>query len=199
MKAILFLTALMSISPLIAGLEPGDTLKISLLGLSAEEQQKVNGEYRVGESGTISMPLLDAPVTARGLNAEQLARAIEAAYRAEQIYTKPRIQAEVLAGPDKSAEISQVSIGGQVRKAGAAPYRKGMTVIQAIDAAGGRNDFGSLNVMLIRGEKQYCLDFQKLAHKNIVLLPDDSLQIEQKGVVDRWKGSDETVKPLLAK
>lgn len=199
MKAFLFMAMVFSASPVLAGLEPGDTVKVNLLGVDGDEQTKVNGEYRVGESGTIAMPLLDKPVTARGLNAEQLARAIEAAYRAEQIYTKPRIQAEALNGPERKGEASQVSIGGQVRKAGGAPYHKGMTVIQALDAAAGRNDFGSRNVMLLRGGKQYCLDFQNLKHKNIELLPNDSLQVELKGVIDRWKGNDETVKPLLAK
>ena len=88
MKATLFLALVLTTSPLLAGLEPGDTVKISLRGVEGDEQTKVNGEYRVGESGTISMPLLDKPVTARGLNAEQLARAIEAAYRAEDIHAK---------------------------------------------------------------------------------------------------------------
>jgi hypothetical protein len=74
-----------------------------------------------------------------------------------------------------------------------------MTVIQALDAAGGRNDFGSRNVILLRAGKQYCLDFQNLKHKNIELLPNDSLQVEQKGVLDRWKGDEGTVKPLLGK
>jgi protein involved in polysaccharide export with SLBB domain len=200
MNAVLLLSiATLSTTPLLAGLEPGDTVKISLLGVEGDEQTKVNGEYRIGESGTIAMPFLDSPVTARGLNAEQLARAIEAAYRTEQIYIKPRIQADVRNGKEKKVDDSQVSIGGQVRKAGGTPYRKDMTVIQALDEAGGRNDFGSRNVILLRAGKQYCLDFQQLAHKNIVLLPNDSLQVEQKGVIDRWKGTDETVKPLLGK
>ncbi|HEY1120547.1 MAG TPA: polysaccharide biosynthesis/export family protein [Haloferula sp.] len=199
MKATLFLAGILSISPLLAGLEPGDTVKISLRGVDGDEQQKVNGEYRVGESGAVSMPLLDKPVPARGLNAEQLARAIEAAYRAEDIYTKPSIQAEVLKGKELDPNQAIISIGGQVRKAGETTFRKGMTVIQALDAAGGRNDFGSRNVILLRAGKQYCLDFKNLAHKNIELLPNDSLQVEQEGVIDRWKGSDEAVKPLLPK
>ncbi|MEK7953213.1 polysaccharide biosynthesis/export family protein [Luteolibacter soli] len=199
MKAALFLSMVLSISPALAGLEPGDTVKISLLGVEGDEQAKVNGQYRIGESGTIAMPLLDKPVTARGLNAEQLARAIEAAYRAEQIYTKPSIQAEVLKGVIVDPNETIVSIGGQVRKAGQTTFRKGMTVILAIDAAGGRNDFGSRNVVLLRAGKQYCLDFHNLKHKNIELLPNDSLQVEQKGVIDRWKGDDETVKPLISK
>ncbi|MCW1922724.1 polysaccharide biosynthesis/export family protein [Luteolibacter arcticus] len=199
MKANFLLAMVLSVSPVLAGLEPGDTVKISLLGVDGAEQTKVNGEYRVGESGTISMPLLDNPVTARGLNAEQLSRAIEAAYRAEEIYTKPSIVAEVLKGPEVDPNQAVVSIGGQVRKAGGTPFRKGMTVIQALDAAGGRNDFGSRNVMLLRAGKQYCLDFQKLAHKNIELLPNDSIQVEQKGVIDRWKGTEDNVKVLMGK
>jgi protein involved in polysaccharide export with SLBB domain len=198
MRATLF-SVMMSVTPALAGLETGDTVKISLRGVEAGEQQKIGGEYRVGESGSVSLPLLENPVTARGLNAEQLARAIEAAYRTEGIYTKPSIQAEVLKGPEVDPNEAIVSIGGQVRRAGESPFRKGMTVIQALDAAGGRNDFGGRNVMLLRGGKQYCLDFLKLKHKNIVLLPNDSLQVEPKGVIDRWKGTEESVKPLLEK
>ena len=199
MKPPLLFSLVLTATPVLAGLEPGDTVKISLLGVEGDEQTKVNGEYRIGESGTIAMPFLDSPVTARGLNAEQLARAIEAAYRTEQIYIKPRIQADVLNGKEKKVDDSQVSIGGQVRRAGGTPYRKDMTVIQALDEAGGRNDFGSRNVILLRAGKQYCLDFQQLAHKNIVLLPNDSLQVEMKGVIDRWKGNDAAIKPLLGK
>ena len=199
MKPPLLFSLVLTATPVLAGLEPGDTVKISLLGVEGDEQTKVNGEYRIGESGTIAMPFLDSPVTARGLNAEQLARAIEAAYRTEQIYIKPRIQADVLNGKEKKVDDSQVSIGGQVRRAGGTPYRKDMTVIQALDEAGGRNDFGSRNVILLRAGKQYCLDFQQLAHKNIVLLPNDSIQVEMKGVIDRWKGNAEAVKPLLGK
>jgi len=197
MKATLFLAIALTISPLLAGLEPGDTVKISLRGVEGDEQTKVNGEYRVGESGTISMPLLDKPVNARGLNAEQLARAIEAAYRAEEIYTKPSIQAEVLKGDIVDPNQTQVSIGGQVRRAGG--ISQGHDRHPRPRCAGGRNDFGSRNIILLRGGQQYCIDFQNLKHKNIKLQPNDSLQVQQKGVIDRWKGNDETVKPLLEK
>jgi protein involved in polysaccharide export with SLBB domain len=77
------------------------------------------------------------------------------------------------------------------------PFRKDMTVIQAIDSAGGRNDFGGRNLFLIRDGKQVCLDFTKLAHKNIILRPGDSIQVEQKGILDRWKGQEDAVKPLM--
>ena len=184
------------IAPALAGLEPGDKIQLTLRGVETAEQESVNGTYRVGESGQMRLPLLDRTVAARGLTPEQFARAAEAAYRAEGIYTQPAIEAEVLQGKEQDGA-KVISIGGQVRRGGELPFRKAMTVIQALDAAGGRNDFGGRNLLLLRGGKQYCLDFLNLKHKGIRLLPDDSLQVEQKGVLDRWKGSEEAVKPLL--
>ncbi|WP_035614631.1 SLBB domain-containing protein [Haloferula sp. BvORR071] len=181
-----------------AGLEPGDTVKVSLRGLEATEQQKVNGEYKVGEAGGVSLPLLDKPVPARGLSAEQFARAAEAAYRSEGIYTTPKIEAEAVKGTTVDNGPSMVSIGGHVKRAGDVQYRQGLTVVRAINGAGGRDDFASRNVLLIRNGKSYWIDYTKLEHKNIVLLPNDALQVDQHGAItDRWKGSDESVKPLL--
>lgn len=196
MNAVRILPMILLISPALAGLEPGDGIQLTLRGVDPAEQQSVNGNYRVGESGHVRLPLLDKTVMARGLTPEQFARAAEAAYRAAGIYTKPAIEVEPLAA-EKNGQPSVVSVGGQVQRAGESAFRKDMTVIQAIDAAGGRNPFGGRNVLLIRGGKQYCLDFLNLKHKNIRLLPDDSLQVEQKGVIDRWRGSEEAVKALL--
>jgi protein involved in polysaccharide export with SLBB domain len=197
MKAIPWLSVVLLVSPALAGLEPGDGVKVSLRGVEASEQEKVNGVYRVGESGGVSLPLLDHPVAAKGLTGEQFARAAEAAYKAASIYTKPKIEVDVVEGNLQPGGPAVISVGGQVQRAGESAFRKGMTVIQAIDASGGRNAFGGRNIMLLRGGRQYCLDFNNLKHKNIPLLPDDSLQVEQKGVLDRWKGSEEKVKTLL--
>jgi protein involved in polysaccharide export with SLBB domain len=181
------------------GLAPGDSIKITLRGIGAGEQEKVNGEYKLGESGGVRLPMLEGPLNAKGLTTEQFARAAEAAYRDQGIYTSPAIEVEAVAGGEKDAIASIVSVGGEVRKAGDAEYRKGLTVIQAINAAGGRNDFGGRNVMLIRGGKQYCLDYLNLKHKNLILRPNDALQVEPRGAItDRWKGTEEGVKPLLA-
>jgi protein involved in polysaccharide export with SLBB domain len=180
----------------LAGLEAGEQINLTIRGVDATEQQKISGIYRVGESGGVRLPLLDDLVAARGLTAEQFARAAESAYKSAGIYARPAIEVETVQGKDQQG-VALISVGGQVRRGGDSPFRKGMTVIQAIDAAGGRNDFGSRNLFLLRGGKQYCLDFTNLAHKNIVLLPGDSLQVDQKGVLDRWKGSDEMVKKLL--
>ena len=191
-----FVTLLVT-SPLATGLEPGEQIQLTIRGVDPAEQEKINGSYRVGESGGVRLPLLDAPLKADGLTPEQFARAAESAYRQAGIYVRPAIEVEAIQGGDQRAA-AVVSLGGQVRRAGETPYRKGMTVIQALDAAGGRNEFGGRNLLLFRDGKQYCLDFTQLGHKNIILKPGDSIQVEQKGaVVDRWKGTEEKVRELM--
>lgn len=180
----------------LAGLEAGEQINLTIRGVAADEQQKIAGVYRVGESGSVRLPMLDQLVAARGLTPEQFARAAETAYKAAGIYSQPAIEIEVIKGKNLDGS-TVVSLGGQVRRAGEVPFRKDMTVLQGIDAAGGRNDFGGRNLFLIREGKQYCLDFTNLAHKNIVLRPGDSIQVEQKGVIDRWKGQDAVVKKLM--
>jgi protein involved in polysaccharide export with SLBB domain len=180
----------------LAGLEAGEQINLTIRGVAADEQQKIAGIYRVGESGSIRLPMLDQLVAARGLTPEQFARAAETAYKSAGIYSQPAIEIEVIKGKNIDGS-TVVSLGGQVRRAGEVPFRKDMTVLQGIDAAGGRNDFGGRNLFLIREGKQYCLDFTNLAHKNIILRPGDSIQVEQKGVIDRWKGQDAVVKKLL--
>jgi hypothetical protein len=49
-----------------AGLEPGDSIKVTLRGIGAGEQEKVNGEYKLGESGGVRLPMLEAPLNAKG-------------------------------------------------------------------------------------------------------------------------------------
>ncbi|MEO7100624.1 MAG: SLBB domain-containing protein [Luteolibacter sp.] len=182
----------------LAGLEPGEQINLTIRGVDPAEQQKISGIYRVGESGGVRLPLLNELLPARGLTPEQFARAAEAAYQKSGIYSQPAIEVETVKGTDQDGP-AVVSVGGQVHRAGDSAFRKGMTVIQAIDAAGGRNEFGGRNLFLYRDGKQYCLDFTNLSHKNIVLHPDDSIQVEQKGIIDRWKGQDETVKTLMEK
>jgi len=181
----------------VAGLETGAQISLTIRGVDPAEQQKVSGTYRVGESGRVRLPLLDQALPASGMTAEQFARSAEAAYKVAGIYVRPAIEVEILQGKDQPGGPAVLSVGGQVRRPGETTFRKGMTVIQALDAAGGRNEFGGRNLLLFRDGHQYCLDFTNLHHKNIVLHPGDSLQVEQKGIIDRWKGEDASIQKLI--
>ena len=60
--------------------------------------------------------------------------------------------------------------------------------LQAVQAAGDRTEFGSRNIKLIRAGKTTPLDFRKAEHKNFPLEPNDSIIIEQRGVLESDRG-----------
>jgi protein involved in polysaccharide export with SLBB domain len=197
MKVSLLITFVLSTCSAFAGLEPGDKIQLSIRGLPAEDKGEIDGNYRLDDNGNVRLPMLERPVAARGLEPDQFARTAEKAFRDAEIFMQPVIEVEILEGIGQRAAAA-VSVAGHVRRAGEMPYRKNMTVLQALDAAGGHNEFGGRNVQLFRDGKQYTLDFNNLAHKNIILKPGDSVHVEQKGaLMDRWKGNDDRVRDLL--
>ena len=179
-----------------AKLTEGDTLQVTVRGVPSSEQQGINGEYNVDDRGGVRLPHLEKPLNAKGLSASQFARAAEKAYQTAGIYRAPAI--EVVSKADIKAAGAMISVGGHVGRDGRFPFQKGMTVMQAIDGAGGCNEFASRNVFLYRKGKRVCLDFRDLAHKNIELQQGDSLQVDQRpAILDRWKGKPEEVAPYL--
>lgn len=177
-----FLISLSS-SLLHGGVKEGDSVQVTVRGIPATEQEKINGAYRVGAGG-IRLPFLKSRLPVSGMEPDQIAVAAEKAYRAEGVYQSPAIDVEIVRGADQKGAEAIVSVGGQVRRSGPVPFRKGMTLLQAVQAAGDRNEFGSRNIRVIRHGKTTLLDFRKVEHKNFALMPDDSIIIEQKGTFE---------------
>ncbi len=182
MKATALLFPL-SLSFLHAGVKEGDSIQITVRGIPAGEQEKINGPYRVGATG-VRLPFLKARLPVAGLEPEQIAAAAEKAYQTEGVYQQPAIDVEVIRGADQKGAEALVSVGGQVRRSGPVPFRQDMTLLQAIQAAGDRNEFGSRNIRVIRNGKTLPLDFRKPEHKNFPLQPNDSIIVEQKGAFE---------------
>jgi protein involved in polysaccharide export with SLBB domain len=88
----------------------GDNLRITIKGVPVGEKGRIDGQYIVGESGTIRLPIVDQSLAATGLTPEVLARRIEKAYRDSQIYTTPTI--EVISNAIAEPVGAMVSIGG---------------------------------------------------------------------------------------
>lgn len=79
-----------------------------------------------------------------------------------------------------------VHIGGQVKAPGPRPFRQGLTVFQAVQAAGGATEFGAMNrVILFREGKQRKIDLKKAENMGIVTEPNDTIQVPQKNVIGR--------------
>jgi len=172
----------------LAGLGKGDGVRVTLRGVPVEEQQKVNGEYRVGESGSVRLPMIDGLLAAEGLNAEQFARLVEKAYRDAGIYANPAVEAEILSGKGIAEGAPMVSVGGHVNRAGAVPFRKGLTLMQAVQAAGDRDAFGGRKVQVFRKGKVIPLDYRKQTDKNFQLEPNDSISVDQAGLLEKSGG-----------
>jgi protein involved in polysaccharide export with SLBB domain len=173
------LIQIMLAAPVLSQIEAGRSVRIEIMGVPSEEKGRIDSSYPVSEKGTINLPFIGT-IRAAGMSAEGLAIAIQNAYKSAEIYNDPTIQvfSTTLGG---AVENEMVHLGGQVRKTGPLAFQKHLTIYQAIQAAGGATEFGSLKrVKLFRKGKTQTYDVTNDQFKNVPLEPDDTLEIPQK-------------------
>jgi protein involved in polysaccharide export with SLBB domain len=157
-------------------LRVGDPVELKIGGVPQDEQLQVNNLYTIDSGGSISLPYINK-VRAAGLTPSQLARQIEEAYKANKIYTNPNII--IIMQP----QARFVNVGGAVRSPSRVPFTEDMTLLAAINAAGGFNDFADQKrVRLLRGSKVDIIDvrqFRKNPAKDIALQPGDRVEVPQ--------------------
>ena len=171
-----FLFALAASAFAQATLRPGDPLEIKIGGVPNEEQVQVNNTYTIDASGSINLPYINK-LKAEGLTPAQLSRSIEEAYRANKIFTNPNIT--ILMQPMARF----VNVGGSVRNPSRVPFTEDMTLLTAINAAGGFNDFADQrHVRLLRGNEAKIYDvrqFRRDPSQDVRLRPGDRIEIPQ--------------------
>jgi polysaccharide export outer membrane protein len=159
-----------------ATLRVGDPVELRISGVPNEEQQQINNMYTVDASGAINMPYINK-VRAEGLTPAQLASAIEGSYRSGGIYTNPTIT--VVMGPTARF----VNVGGAVRTPSRVPFTEDMTLLTAINASGGFNDFANQRkVRVMRGNQVKEYDVRQSRSdpsKDIKLQPGDRIEVPQ--------------------
>ncbi|MCX6874226.1 MAG: polysaccharide biosynthesis/export family protein [Verrucomicrobia bacterium] len=161
---------------------PGRAITITISGVPAEEKTRIDGTYPVSESGNINIAHI-GEVRAAGLRADELSKVLQSTYKSRQIYTNPIIQ--VLSSSMDTLDEQLVHIGGQVRRTGPTKFIKGLTLYQAIQAAGGPTEFGYMKrVKLFRNGKQRQYDLSKEQFMSVPLEPNDTIEVPQKGVFD---------------
>ena len=160
-----------------------EILTITIKGVPATEQTRISGTYVVSPDGLIYLPLLNSGIRASGKSSSSLSRSIEAAYRSAEMYQNPRITVVSRKDTAESTIDAQViSIGGFVKSPGQRPYTRGMTLFQAVSAAGGETAFGSIKrVELHRNGKRGVYDLRKPEHMRIKVFPNDTINVPQKG------------------
>lgn len=161
----------------------GDAVMVTIRGVPDQESARVSGVYKVDQSGElVGLPYLDGyRINAIGLTEGQLSKKISGAYRDAQVYTKATITALV----DQPEMQRTITLGGKISKPGPVPFREGMTIYEAVMAAGGPTRFGSLRkVVLFRKGKKSEYNIEKDVNKNVTLLPGDTVMINEKGAFE---------------
>jgi polysaccharide export outer membrane protein len=159
-----------------ATLRVGDPIELKIGGVPIEEQQQMNNIYTVGVNGSINLPYINR-IRAEGLTPAQLARSIEQMYRANKIYTNPNIT--ILMQPTSRF----VNVGGSVRMPARIPFTEDLTLLAAINAAGGFNDFADQKrVRLLRGNEVKVYDIRQTRRDpslDVKLQPGDRIEVPQ--------------------
>jgi polysaccharide export outer membrane protein len=159
-----------------AYLRIGDPIELKISGVPQDEQLQINNTYMVDVTGCINLPYINK-IKAEGLTPAQLAAAIEQGYRTNRIYTNPTIT--ILMQPTARF----VNVGGAVRQPMRVPFTEDMTLLTAINAAGGFNDFADQKrVRLLRGSEVKVYDirqFRKDPSKDVALRPGDKVEVPQ--------------------
>ncbi len=169
------------ISPAFSQIEAGQSIQIKIMGVPAEEKAKIDEIYPVSNKGLVNMPFI-GEIRAAGLESDELAKSIQKAYREGGIYNDATIQ--VFSNVKQITPITQVvHLGGQVRAPGPRPFEKGLTVFQAVQAAGGSTEFGSMKkVVLLREGKQQIINLETLEGKSVVTQPNDTIEVPARGI-----------------
>ncbi|MBK1881596.1 polysaccharide biosynthesis/export family protein [Luteolibacter pohnpeiensis] len=184
-KKILLIIGLIvsAILPASAQIQSGKAIQITIKGVPVEESAKIDGMYPVSQSGFVTMPMIGA-VQAAGNSSESLARKIEAAYKSGKIYRNPTIQVIDSSAQEINQEV--VHVGGLVGRPGPTPFTQGLTLYQAIQAAGGPTTFGSMyRVKVFRDGKQQQYDLTQAKYMEIKLQPGDTIEVPQKNLIGR--------------
>ena len=114
----------------------GDQLRITVFG-----QPDLSGQFEVDGTGSISMPLI-GQVEALGLTTPQLEDRIVEKLEGDYVLN-PRVSAEVI-------NYRPYYILGEVNRPGEYPYNSGLTVVNAVAAAGGWTYRAKKNVVYIK-------------------------------------------------
>ena len=159
-----------------ATLRIGDPVELKISGVPAEDQNQVNNTYSVDADGAINLPYI-GKIHAEGMTPAQLSRSIEESYRSNKIYTNPNIT--ILMQPMARF----VNVGGSVRNPSRVPFTEDMTLLTAINASGGFNDFADQrHVRLLRGSEVTVYDvrrFRKDPSQDVKLRPGDKIEVPQ--------------------
>ncbi len=119
---------------------PGDVVEVTIVG-----EEKLPKEYDVQPDGTLDFPYLKA-IKVAGLEPREIAKKLREELVEAKYLVDPQVQVKV-----KAYNSKKIQIIGQIAKPGPLAYQDGMTLVQAISAAGWFTPLADTNhVQIIR-------------------------------------------------
>ena len=165
--------------PAPAQIRANEALDIMITGVPDADRVDISRTYPVSEKGLINLPHIGI-VKAAGLDSMTLAKRIQDSYRKAEIFANPTVNVTVIGDPRLGNKT--VVVGGSVVRPGAVQFRKGLTLWQAIQAAGGDNPFGAIRrVEVHRGKTIRKFDLRDDASKRVTIEENDSIRVPPKG------------------
>lgn len=174
-----------------AQVRSGETVSITIKGVPASEQTSINGQYVISDGGLIYMPMLNYGIKASGNSSSALARRIEAAYKSAEIYNNPRITIitagdEIKGINDRKQANRFVTVAGHVKRPGPVQYNDGMTIYEAVAAAGDASTFGAMNrVEVLRGGRKRIYNMKTDVHRTLKVNSGDIITVPEKNMLGR--------------
>jgi len=159
-----------------AVLRAGDTVDVRLGGVPAEETASLTATQTIDDSGMLNISYI-GKVKVAGLDSDKAQQIIESRLISGKIYTNPTVTISV------QTSTRFVNVTGEVKGSGRIPYTADLTVMSAISAASGFNDFADKKrVKLTRSGKVQVLDTRKFAidpSLDVKVLPGDQIFVPQ--------------------
>src|SRR5436853_173749 len=122
-------------------ISPDDVLSINVY-----DAPDISGEYRVGPTGQLELPLLAEAVEAAGLTPAQLSGLVVKKYADEEIFSHARVTVAV-----KQSRIHSITVAGAVKNPQIYPLFGKTTLLDVLSQAGGISDDAGNKVLVTRG------------------------------------------------
>jgi polysaccharide export outer membrane protein len=159
-----------------ATLRPGDTIELKIGGVPSTEISAVSGQYTIDGEGYLNLPYIGR-VKIAGSAPGAAQTMIEGVYKTRKIYTNPNIVITM------QPQSRFVNVGGEVKAPQRVPFTPDLTVLSAINAAGGFSPFADQRrIRLLRGQQVTIIDAKKIRadpSRDVQLEPGDQVEVPQ--------------------
>lgn len=181
-------------------LRPGDRLSVQVSQPgSATADGDVLQEIIVSPTGTIDLRRLPAPLQVSGRSVGAVRTLVQDAYKKE--FTNPRVSVSLM-----EAAAQSIYVCGEVLRPGPVPFQAGLTMTQAIAAAGSFNitikesDVRILRIAPDGTQRTFRVNLSSVLfdeQPDFLLLPGDVVYCQTSGIADVGNAVDLYVRRLL--